>query len=84
VSFVVQPGFSPKPGGWDIHNDATISLAIHINSQYCIFSARPPEHSTCLHQNGHSGCPQGKTGIIQTEARAGKNEIPALRFAWPE
>jgi len=28
--------------------------------------------------------PQGKTGISQTLARAKKDEIPALRFAWPE
>jgi len=28
--------------------------------------------------------PQGKTGIPRTQARAGKDEIPALRFAWPE
>ncbi len=27
---------------------------------------------------------QGKTGIPQTQARARKDEIPALRFAWPE
>ena len=28
--------------------------------------------------------PQGKTGISLTLARAKKDEIPALRFAWPE
>jgi len=28
--------------------------------------------------------PQGKTGISQTQARTGKDEIPARRFAWPE
>jgi len=28
--------------------------------------------------------PQGKTGISLTQARARKDEIPALRFAWPE
>ncbi|HHL72000.1 MAG TPA: hypothetical protein ENJ29_05755 [Bacteroidetes bacterium] len=27
---------------------------------------------------------QRKTGISQTLARAGKDEIPARRFAWPE
>ena len=27
--------------------------------------------------------PQGKTGISLTQARGRKDEIPALRFAWP-
>ena len=27
---------------------------------------------------------QGKTGIPQPQARTRKDEIPVLRFAWPE